>query len=119
MRKSLALRDLARRRSGWTGRPRLRRLTFYQRTQLPPCHRPRPSYGRSFNGGGKIPISEGRNMRRRHIVLFLAIAAASRTALAQQQSHSPQTAWVKQHRVVIQVDQDDPKAMNLALNNAA
>jgi intracellular sulfur oxidation DsrE/DsrF family protein len=58
-------------------------------------------------------------MRRRHILLFLAIAAASRTALAQQQPHSPQTAWVKQHRVVIQVDQDDPKAMNLALNNAA
>jgi intracellular sulfur oxidation DsrE/DsrF family protein len=57
-------------------------------------------------------------MRRRGIVLVLPIVAASQIAFAQQ-PHSQQSAWVKQHRVVIQVDQDDPKIMNLALNNAA
>jgi intracellular sulfur oxidation DsrE/DsrF family protein len=57
-------------------------------------------------------------MRRRRLVFALAIAATPLVARAQQ-SHSQQTAWIKQHRVVIQVDQDDPKTMNLALNNAA
>jgi uncharacterized protein len=57
-------------------------------------------------------------MHRRWIVLTLPIVATSRLAVAQQ-LHSQQSAWIKQHRVVIQVDQDDPKAMNLALNNAA
>jgi uncharacterized protein len=57
-------------------------------------------------------------MRRRRLVFALAIAATPLVARAQQ-AHSQQTAWIKQHRVVIQVDQDDPKTMNLALNNAA
>src|SRR5690349_25001166 len=57
-------------------------------------------------------------MRRRGIVLVLPIVAAAQVAFAQQ-PHSQQSAWVKEHRVVIQVDQDDPKVMNLALNNAA
>lgn len=30
----------------------------------------------------------------------------------------PQSAWVKSHRVVIQISQKDPALMNLALNNA-
>lgn len=30
----------------------------------------------------------------------------------------PETKWVKTHHVVIQIDQDDPVVMNLALNNA-
>ncbi len=57
-------------------------------------------------------------MRRRQIVLALAIASAAQIVLVRQ-PYSQQSAWIKQHRVVIQVDQDDPKAMNLALNNAA
>ncbi len=65
-----------------------------------------------------MPISKGEGMRRLQLVLVLAIAVAPQIAWAQQ-THSQQSAWTKQHRVVIQVDQDDPKAMNLALNNAA
>ena len=57
-------------------------------------------------------------MRRRQIVLVLGIVGASQLALVQRSS-SQQSAWVKEHRVVIQVDQDDAKTMNLALNNAA
>jgi intracellular sulfur oxidation DsrE/DsrF family protein len=57
-------------------------------------------------------------MRRRQIVLGLGIVGTSQLALVQRSS-SQQTAWVKEHRVVIQVDQDDTKTMNLALNNAA
>jgi len=57
-------------------------------------------------------------MRRRQIVLGLGIVGTSQLALVQRSS-SQQTAWVKEHRVVIQVDQDDAKTMNLALNNAA
>src|SRR5215469_8808354 len=34
------------------------------------------------------------------------------------QQKLPQQSKMRVHRVVIQVDQDDPKAMNLALNNA-
>jgi len=65
-----------------------------------------------------MPISKGKGMRQLQLVLALAIAVVPRIAWAQQ-NHSQQSAWTKQHRVVIQVDQDDPKAMNLALNNAA
>ena len=57
-------------------------------------------------------------MRRRQIVLGLGIVGTSQLALVQRSS-AQQTAWVKEHRVVIQVDQDDAKTMNLALNNAA
>lgn len=57
---------------------------------------------------------------------FMALAslmALSSVGIAQthQQPEAPrqQSHWAVKHRVVIQIDQDDPKAMNLALNNAA
>lgn len=50
------------------------------------------------------------------LALALAVASQAQTKLAANEAHSP---WVKSHRVVIQVTQNDPAVMNLALNNAA
>jgi len=58
-------------------------------------------------------------MQRRSIFpVAIMLAALPQYVLAQQSGPSAQTKWAKVHRVVIQVDQDDPKMMNLALNNA-
>jgi hypothetical protein len=52
------------------------------------------------------------------LTLIAILAAISQQPAFAQPHSTPQTKWIKTHRVVIQVDQDDPKAMNLALNNA-
>lgn len=49
------------------------------------------------------------------LALALVVASQAQTRLAANEAHSP---WVKSHRVVIQVTQNDPAVMNLALNNA-
>jgi uncharacterized protein len=49
------------------------------------------------------------------LALTLAVASQAQTKLAANEAHSP---WIKTHRVVIQVSQNDPAIMNLALNNA-
>src|ERR1700747_1898533 len=49
------------------------------------------------------------------VVLGLPIASQSQTKAVPTEAHSP---WVKSHRVVIQVTQNDPAIMNMALNNA-
>jgi uncharacterized protein involved in copper resistance len=62
-------------------------------------------------------------MQMRLLMFSLAatLAVASQTWAQPHNTTQPhaiqQTKWVKTHRVVIQVDQDDPKTMNLALNN--
>lgn len=53
---------------------------------------------------------------------FMALAglmALPSIGMAQTHQEARQTHWAVKHRVVIQIDQDDTKAMNLALNNAA
>jgi intracellular sulfur oxidation DsrE/DsrF family protein len=63
-------------------------------------------------------------MQMRLLMFSLAatLAVASQTWAQPHNTTQPQstlqTKWIKTHRVVIQVDQDDPKTMNLALNNA-
>jgi intracellular sulfur oxidation DsrE/DsrF family protein len=52
------------------------------------------------------------------LTLVAILAAVSQQPAVAQPDSTPQTKWIKTHRVVIQVDQDDPKVMNLALNNA-
>jgi intracellular sulfur oxidation DsrE/DsrF family protein len=67
---------------------------------------------------GEYSSVKGKSMRRRETLLALAASLVPSIAWAQQ-SRPQQSGWVKQHRVVIQIDQEDPKAINLALNNAA
>jgi intracellular sulfur oxidation DsrE/DsrF family protein len=59
-------------------------------------------------------------MRRRLLVCLAVSLVIAPQLVWAQQSHSTQaqSKWTKGHRVVIQMDQDDPKAMTLALNNA-
>jgi uncharacterized protein len=52
------------------------------------------------------------------LTLVAILAAVSQQPAVAQPHSAQQTKWTKTHRVVIQVDQDDPKVMNLALNNA-
>jgi intracellular sulfur oxidation DsrE/DsrF family protein len=49
------------------------------------------------------------------VVLGLPIAGQNQAKAAPTEAHS---TWVKSHRVVIQVTQNDPAVMNMALNNA-
>ena len=51
------------------------------------------------------------------VVMSFAWPAASQPP-AKPTSTAAHSAWVKTHRVVIQVSQSDPAVMNLALNNA-
>ena len=59
-------------------------------------------------------------MRLLMFSLAATLAVASQTWAQPHNTAQPreQTKWAKTHHVVIQVAQDDPKAMNLALNNA-
>jgi uncharacterized protein len=49
------------------------------------------------------------------IAFAMPVASQSQTKLAPSEAHS---TWNKTHRVVIQVTQNDPVVMNMALNNA-
>jgi intracellular sulfur oxidation DsrE/DsrF family protein len=62
-----------------------------------------------------------RQFRTAWIASVLVAALSVWPASAQQSARPPgaaQSTWVKTHRVVIQVTQNDPAVMNLALNNA-
>lgn len=54
---------------------------------------------------------------RKAIIVLVGLMALPSIGMAQQ-SHAKQTHWTVTHRVVIQIDQADPQAMNLAINNA-
>ena len=52
------------------------------------------------------------------IVTAVAMTALPSSAFAQQHAQpQSQTKWVKTHRVVVQIDQNDQALFNLALNN--
>ncbi len=68
----------------------------------------------SLNGIDKTPSRHNR-FRRRFSLLVIALFLAALAAFAAM----PQSAFaqVKEHKVVVHVDQNDPKVMNMALNN--